>query len=199
MAARARRCRPACCVASRAESRSVCRMGWPENDALAMEEERVARSARLRSWRYGRAPARRPRAAAQREPRSRQRGSYAMVLRPARERTTASVRKSKPPASVPDRALVQERDQSRGIRVVCGADDLPSEERGIEDPGQRAAGDQAGAEQRAGADLRFLRRPRSCARRTSGPGRRRRSARSSRWAGRSRPRTTASGCRRARA
>ena len=72
----------------------------PEDHPLAVEEERGSRSTRQRSWRYDRAPARRP-PRRRGEQRSRQRCSYAMVFRPARESTTASVRKSKPPASVP--------------------------------------------------------------------------------------------------
>ena len=68
-----------------------------------------------------------------------------------------------------------------------------------QDAGQRAAGDQPRAEQRAGAEIRFAGSRRSCARPTSARGRRRRSAPSSRSADTRRRRTTASGCRTVRA
>src|SRR5918993_410432 len=65
--------------------------------------------------------------------------------------------KQQPARDHPDRALVQDREPPEVRAVVCGGNELPAEEDGVENADERAAGDEAGAEERARADLRFLR------------------------------------------
>ena len=125
--------------------------------------------------------------------------SYITFFCAARARTTASAQNSSALAIMP---LVPScRNGTSPSPIGFGRIDVAgADEHRVQNAAERAAGDQPGAEQRARRRLPIP-PPRPVLRLddTRAPGRRRRSARSSRSAGTSRRRTTASGCRRARA